>query len=311
MPPQIILENLKRIDLSTLYVSLAIVKEYKAKGESRYNVKYVQTNDPLKNKLRNIIKSKIENSNSVEEYNFDCPEPEGDHVRSINYEETNFSKIYEQLKDLNPEEDIIQNVDELVKAKAYLIILRNDDGIQIVGFKTIPENWKMRRSKGLIPLLYNQNEFQDLDDDNIFSISGTLDLIFYNELLFILSKKSFEYGLNFREGMISKANDFYVEVSNLGTFENLEALTTRVGNNQRYLRKIAMINNLGHFRDMNFIQRIIDLNDTKGWNISIQDDRIVFSEESIDVILTLLQNKRLYSEITEQNFDVDSAKLLN
>ena len=44
--------------------------------------------------------------------------------------------------------DIIEGVEELVRAKAYMIILRNREGIQVVGFKTLPENWKMRQSKG-------------------------------------------------------------------------------------------------------------------------------------------------------------------
>src|SRR5690606_5548110 len=113
-----------------------------------YTVKYVPIDQLLENRLRNIIINHINNSNVVEEYAYDCPEPEADQVRVINYEETDFYRIFDQLTELNPEEDIIEGVEELVKSKAYMIILRNADGIQVVGFKTLPENWRMKRNKG-------------------------------------------------------------------------------------------------------------------------------------------------------------------
>ena len=310
MSHRVILRNLKALNLRRAEVTLALVKEYKQDRVSHYTVKYVPIDEQLESRLRGIITNKIENSNTVEEYSFDCPEPEADQVRAINYEQTDFFKIFEQLETLNPEEDVIADVDELVRAKAYMIILRNRDGIQVVGFKTIPENWKMKKERGLISLLYRENRFEDLEAENVFSISGTVDLLYFNETLFILSKKEFESGLNFREGMIAGANEMYAEVEQLNLFVNMDVLTTRVGNNQRYLRKIATIKNLGHFRNPQFLQRVHELSQAKGWNIEFQNGQIVFTDETLDDILTLLQNKRLHSELTDEDFDVESVKPL-
>jgi hypothetical protein len=302
------LTSLKQLELTTSNVSLAVVKEYKRNRVSQYTVKYVPIDDRLERRLRNIIVNHVNNSNTVEEYAYDCPEPEADQVRAISYEETDFYRIFEQLESLNPEEDIIENIDELVKSKAYMIILRNADGIQVVGFKTLPENWKMKRNKGLIPLLFNENRFEDLEEDNIFSISSIVDLFYFNEFLFILSKRDFERGLNFREGMINNAEELYEEVREMNLFVNMEILTERVGNNQRYLRKMATIRNLGHFRNHVYIQRLQQLSLAKGWNIQFDAEQIVITEETLDDILTLLQNKRLHSELTEEDFDVESSK---
>lgn len=304
------LRNLKQLNLSRANVSLAIVKEYKVDRVSHYDLKYVPIEEKLERRLRNIITSQIERSNSVEDYTYDCPEPEGDLVRGIDYEETDFYKISEILLDLNPEEDIIQDVDELIKAKAYIIILRNREGIKVVGFKTLPENWKMKYSRGLIPLLFSDNSFKDLEEDNVFSISSFIDLFFFDETLFILSKREFEKGLNFRDGMLNNAAELYQEIENLNLFGNMNLLTVRVGNNQRYLRKMATIRNLGHYRNPIFMQRLQHVSELKGWNINFEEGRIIFTEESLDDILTLLQNKRLHSELTDQDFDVESAKPL-
>lgn len=310
MPLRTKFRNLKRLNLQNTEVSLAIVKEYKRNRVSQYEVNYVQINPRLETRLRNIIIRKIEAANTFETYTYDCPEPEEDEVRAINSDETDFFRILEQLQALNPEEDIIEDINELVKAKAYLIILRNDEGIQTVGFKTLPENWKMKRDRGLIPLLYRENRFEDLEEENVFSISSFVDLIYYDEALFILSRKNFESGLNFRDGMIARANELYQEVQETNLFVNMEILTNRVGNNQRYLRKIATIKNLGYYQDANYLLRLRAISEQRNWGIQFQDGQIVITEEHLDAILTLLQNKRLHSELTDETFDVDSAKRL-
>ncbi|MDV3560393.1 hypothetical protein CMU69_12680 [Elizabethkingia anophelis] len=301
---------LKNLNLQNADVSLAIVREYKRNRESKYIVNYVQINPRLETRLRNIVTREINSANTFENYAFDCPEPEADQVRAINYEETDFYRIFEQLQGLNPEEDTIENIEELVKAKAYLIILRNEDGIQVVGFKTLPENWKLKQSKGLIPLLYRENRFEDLEDENVFSISSFVDFIYFNEALFILSKKNFESGLNFRDGMLAKADELYQEVREANLFVNIEILINRVGNNQRYLRKIATIKNLGYYQNSDYLQRLQLINQQRNWGIQFQQGRIVITEETLDDVLTLLQNKRLHSELTDETFDVDSAKRL-
>ncbi len=310
MTNRIKLRNLKQIDLSGSSVSLAIVKQYKSERVSQYDLKYVPIEERLENRLRNIIINQISRSNTVENYTYDCPEPEEDQVRGIDYNETDFHRITEVLNTINPEEDVIGNVDELIKAKAYIIILRNEASIQVIGFKTLPENWKMRHSRGLIPLLYTENSFKDLEDDNVFSISNFIDLFYYDETLFILSKKEFEKGLNFRDGMIDNAGQLFQEVEQLNVFTDLEILRTRVGNNQRYLRKIATIKNLGHYRNPVYLQRLQQVCASKGWNINFVNGQIEVTEESLDEILTLLQNKRLHSELTFEDFDVESAKAL-
>jgi hypothetical protein len=310
MPLRTKFRNLKNVDLKNADVSLAIVKEYKRNRVSQYVVKYVQINPHLETRLRNIVLKKIDGANTFEPYTFDCPEPEGDQIRAINYESTDFYRIFEQLQNLNPEEDIIDNIEELVKAKSYLIILRNEEGIQTVGFKTLPENWKMKKDRGLIPLLYRENRFEDLVEENIFSISSFVDLIYFDEALFILSKKNFEIGLNFRDGMIAKAEELYEEIQKGNSFINVDILISRVGNNQRYLRKIATIKNLGYYQDANYLLRLRTINEQRNWGIKFQDGQIVITEEHLDAILTLLQNKRLHSELTDETFDVDSAKRL-
>lgn len=305
MPFSQVLRDFRNLNLTRTDVSLAIVKEYKRDRVSHYDIKYVKINEHLEKRLRHIVTSKIQNTDTIKEYTYDGTEPEADQLMGIKYEETDFYKILEKLKPLNPEEGIIDNIDELVKAKAYIIILRNRDGIQAIGFKTIPENWKMKKEKGLIPLLFHENRFEDLEQDNVFSISSTIDIMYFNEILFIFSKKEFERGLNFREGMIAEADELYNEVEKMNLFVDLDILKHKVSNNQRYLRKIATIKNLGHYRNPNFLQKMQQICNARNWDVQFQNGHVVFTEETLDTILSILQNKRLHSEFTNEDFDID------
>jgi hypothetical protein len=289
-------------------VSLVVVREYKHDRKSHYILKYVQIDDRLKQRLKQIFKDQINEIHTVEKYTIDCPEPEADEARTINSSNTDFVQIYDQLSKINPAVDIIEGVDELVQSKAYMIVLSNTVGIQAIGFKKVPENWKMKKKKGLISLLFKENRFKDLEEENVFSISNTVEMIYHDDQLYILSKKAFEHALNFRVGMESKADQMYEEVERLKIFVNIDVLREKVGNNQRYLRKITIIKDLGHYNDPQFLEKLQRLNVRKRWNIQFENGQILFTDDTLDDILTILQNKRLHSELTNQDFDVDSAK---
>lgn len=301
---------LKSLPLQEFTCQLAIIHEYKRNRESVYKVKYVKIDSPLQRRLRNVLVKKIDASNTFEPYEFDSPDVEEDQVRSMSYESTDFYRIYEQLKELDQEIDTVKELDEILNTKSYLIVLRNTIGIQLVGFKVLPENWKLKRKKGLIPLLFREEMFEDLQKVDIFNISKELDFIYYDEFLFILSTKNFEKGLNFRNGMMSKADDFYDEVQEMKLFVNLEILKSKVGNNLRYLRKLATIRNLGYYKDDKFLKRLRKISTKRDWNIEFNKSQIVFTEDNLDDVLTLLQNKRLHSEITDETFDVESVKIV-
>ena len=101
MNSQNALHQLKGMDLSELDVSLAIVKEYKRKHISQYNVLYVPINMPVEEKLRQIMADHISNANTITAYSYDQLEPADNEVQAINYEETDFQRILQKLSPLS------------------------------------------------------------------------------------------------------------------------------------------------------------------------------------------------------------------
>ena len=300
--------ELKKESFDNYIFQLAIIKEYKRDRKSHYNIKYVNIDEKLSKRLKFILKDCIRNSNSFEEYKIDGNENDVGEIKGLDYQETDYYKIHEILMEIQPQNELISGIDELVQAKAYLIIVRDKDKIVASGYKILPESWKLKKGKNIISILFKDNKFEDLDDIPVFSISTSIDFIFFQDALFILSKKNFEQGLNFREGMKAKAVVFYDAIDKLGIIKNIDTLKDLIGDNQKYLRKVAVIENLALYKDPEFIKKIVTSSKENNWDIEYINKQFILNENNFETLLTMLQNKRLYSQLTKEFFDVDSVK---
>jgi hypothetical protein len=305
--PATLLNELKGLDLSKTRVHLIIVREYKQARTSRYILRYVDTDKSLNKRLRGIVMAEIAKAQEVEGYAFDAPEPEGGLIRSIDYAETDFHKMYEQYDRLNPEEDKIADVKELARAKGYMIVLTGKDK-EVIGYRRIPESWKPVEDRNLFSVLFHDKTFVDLEDENVFSIANSIEMFYFRETVFILSMQGFEKAMNFREGMMDRAEVLYGEFAEQALFVDLNFLKSKVGNNQRYLRQLAIIENKGYYKDQAFLDTLRVLSAQKHWNIQFVDGQIQITDDNFNDVLTLLQNRRLHSEITNEDFDVGNAK---
>ncbi|MDH6056130.1 Kiwa anti-phage protein KwaB-like domain-containing protein [Umezakia ovalisporum] len=303
------LKNASRLELSA---QLVMVKYSTNRDRTRtYSLKYVPTTEKLEKRLKSVVLKKVEESNDYQDYSLDSLEPEEDGILGLDYSETDFFAIFKQLQTIDPETDVITGVEELELSKSYLIVLRNIDGIQLVGYKALPENWKIKGKKNLLSLLFKDNQFTDVEEGQIFSISKTVDSIYFQETMFILSKKDFERGLNFREGMKANTQNFYNEVQDIGLFVNLNLLSQKVGDNLRLMRKVAQVRNLGHYKNQHFLSKLQAYCGSPGWeDLCFNGGQIVLDDSNIEGVLNALADKRLLSELTQTHYEVDSAKKL-
>ena len=301
------LAALKEIDVQNLEVSLAIVNEYKILGQSRYPIRYVQTTANLRSRLSAMLSDQLGQVQNTREYTFDCPDADQDEFLAIGIEETDFLAIRNAVEPGLPAENYIQGKEELFNAKAYMVIYRNDGDLRLITYTLIPENWKMRQQKRLLSITWNNEAFDQLDNQDVFSIAQNVDLICFGAAIFMASKKRFEQALNFRERVIAEANNFYQEAAQLGLFTNGELLNVRVGRNQRYLRKINMIQTLGHYKNPDFLGQLKIISEDQGWNIQFDGTQIILQEDNIDEVLLLLQHKRLNSPITNRFYDIEGT----
>lgn len=272
--------------------------------KASYKTKSINTRDELKTKLYNIVLKVIEKSGKVIEYE-DLTVDQDDDVLYIESEITDFELI---LVDINKGSDAekVKNIDELKNTWAYVIEIQ-DDKNRVLGVKKLSKEWDMTKNN-FINLIFQQQEFVDLNESNIFKIYNSLDFLWFDGGLYIFDKRNFEKALNFRERLIKSKNEVLEDIKKENILDDVDLLKDSVGENMKYLRKLGQIKKNGYYKFPNYIANLKIVNKQEKWGLRIENDKIIVEEDKIDLILTVLNNGRLKSLVTFETFDVDTKK---
>ena len=92
---------------------------------------------------------------------------------------------------------------------------------------------------------------------------------------------------------------------------NIAVFDTFIGKNATHLRRMAVIKARGYYNDPNFMTRLRNFNQVRGWGIQFDaQGRIVATPEKMRDILHVLIDHRLRSELSENQYDVPSTTLV-
>ena len=294
------LKKLKSLDFNSANVFLWIIKRKLKDKKAVYNVLNVEIEDKLFGKLKKIVKEKIDNCNELRDYSHFTEDQDND-VLTLNYKETDFSQVYSEIQK-GSDNLKAEKIEDLSDAWAYVIELKNN--FHLLTFTKIPETWDLKKKTGLLSLIFVEKKFKDLDDNPIFRIQKKIDFFHFEGILFVLDKKKFESGLNFREGMKANRDLVLDDFEKLEIVDDVDKLRERIGDSMKYLRKISMIKNNGYYKNKDFMSKLIQANKKEKWGLRIENNKIVITEDNFEDVLTLLNNDRLKSPITEETFDV-------
>jgi hypothetical protein len=298
------LQAVKRINWSQSAVSFYVIKRKLIRREAQYEVLQVNVDDNLRRKIKSATTGKIDRSNQAIEYDFNTADQDDD-LLGISTAETDLQGIIDTLlRDDDP--PTATRYEELVDSWVYLARLDVAGNPPLFAVRRVSESWSTKKVHQLINMIFQGNMLVDLDQQEIFRIDGQVDFFAYNGTTFIANKKNFETALNFREGMEKNRDEIVEEFSSLRLFEDVDSISSLVGNNIRRLRKLSQVKQAGYYRQEHFLINLKRVNEEEGWGITYSaEGKIMVNEDDIDTVLRVLNNDRLTSKINEENFDVD------
>lgn len=306
--PENKLKKLKSSNLNKADVYLWIVnKKLQRDKTAKYRVLSVEINDKVSEKLKRIVKGNVDKSNHLQEYSY-LTEDQDDRIFTISYKETDFFSIYSEISK-GIDAPRAKEKEDLLNTSAYIVQIK-DHNFEVLSFTPTDESWKPKKRTEKIPLLFKEKKLIDLEEESVFRIQKKIGFFYFEEIMFILNKKSVESGLNFREGMKTNRDLVLMDFETLRIVDNIEKLREEIGENTLYLRKISMIKNNGYYKDQNFMTGLIAANKTEDWGLQIVNNQIVVTDDNIKAILTVLNDDRLKSPITRKTFDVHVKKPL-
>jgi len=303
---QKLITELRKQDFKPWTLNLWLVKRKLVDKEASYTVLRVDVEPKLQRKLKNGVVERVQRKDyAVEDYSFETADQD-DRVFTIDASETDFVAIQKEIQKGHDNEKA-NSFDDLLDSWAYVVTLKREEK-QLYALRKINKLSKAKRVKSLSSLLFKNHMLIDLGEEQVFTIDTQVDFFEYEGRVFITNKKEFESALNFRKGMEENRDTVLSEFDTLGLFQDTEPIRQTVGTNLHFLRRVSAIKKSGYYKDKTFISKLIQLNSSEKWGLTIKDNKIVVTEKNVELVLTLLNNSRLKSPINDEVFDAQVKK---
>jgi hypothetical protein len=296
------LQHLKTLQLNKGGARLWIMKRTLKSGAASYHLASVKTDAHLQRKLVQIVAGAVNAASRVQVYDYLTADQDEDTALGLDVAETDLSVIADQIAQGSDAPQITEP-EGLFDSWAYAVELTVSKE-QIIGVRKISEGWKLKQQDRFLSAIFKDHMLLDYEDEPVFKLDKFIDFFAYGGGLFILDKKRFEAAMNFRAGMESHMTALLEEFETLDLVTDVEIIRTKAVARLSHLRKIAMIKNSGYFRLPGYMAKVKQVCAEKKWNIQFDGDKVIVTEENVELLLTLLNNDRLASLLTEEIFDV-------
>lgn len=299
------IQDLQALDLSRAVVSLWLVHRQLRNKQASYKVLKVEVETALAKKLKQKMLSAIDGVAQLQPYQFITTDLGRDGLL-LAADDTDFATIKSAI-DHHDGDAVLSSMSQLEKSWGYVTCLRIDDQL-VYGYRKTGSSFKTKNVGGYFS--FHNNVLIDLDHDKIFTLDLAVDFFCDGNDLIILNKNNFESAMNFRQGMEAHRDETLQDFEQLGLFADVGPLREAIGGNINMLRKVAAVHHNGYYKNPNYMRRLAELNQQRGWGLDIEDGKIAVNAENATLILTLLNNDRLMSELTDETFDVNQKSIV-
>lgn len=300
------LQTLRGTDFKHWLTTFWLVKRKLSQQQAKYSVLKVDTDARLEQKLKHAVIAKISDQGyQLDAYDFLTTDQDNG-LLTIESAATDVTLIQAEI-DKGTANPKVEKYEDLLDSWAMVIKLEHQDKA-LYAYRKIHKFTNPAKLAHVSFLQFKDQELKDLDQQEIFTIDTQVDFFSYEGTTFIANKKEFESTLNFRAGMEKNRDVVLQEFVDLNIFSDASLLKEHIGANLNYLRKVSSIQKSGYYKDAQFLQELVKVNEQKGWGLVIENGAIVINEASIDLVLTLLNNGRLESPINHEMFDAPVKK---
>ena len=303
------MKAVKAFDLKQWTPIFWLVKRKIANQIASYSVLRVNTDKKLQNRLRGYLKQQLQNRDfHLTEYDFNNTDGD-DTLFTMSTEATDFVKVEKAINDSFNNAHATEYKD-LLNSWAYVVVFEKDQE-KLFAWRKINALTQPKKAITRQAFFFHDQKLVDVEDKEVFLIDPRFDFFVYEGIFFIANKREFESSMNFREGMKMKAAEVIKDFTNSGTISNVSLIEKYVGDNLHHLRKMASILKAGYYKQSDYIKKMIAVSKKEGWELKVENGKIIVEEGTIELLLKLLNNDRLRSPINDEVFDAAAKARVN
>ncbi|MBL4831954.1 MAG: DUF4868 domain-containing protein [Aliivibrio sp.] len=299
------INDLQKFDFNNSYVKLWVFKSYsRADKDPSFTGRWVDTTDDVIQTLRKIAQDQIEKIEEVQEYSLLAQNNEASAL-SISTIETHGGLITQAAAE-ETEDCKVKKITEIINSDFYVAKFIHDDKI-VYAVKKTTSGWKTKKAFNTRRLFFQDNQLT-LNKEPYFEIANSIDLFIVDDNIFCLHKKRSESILYYKQAHINDFIKLQQDIKFSGIFAEMGPLIKYIGNNKIHLRRASAIKEKGHFKDQDFINRLIANQEKYKLNIQFdKEGKIIATAETASDIITVFLDHRLASGFSEDIYDVQNT----
>lgn len=304
--PTRVFKKLKSVDFGQWTVTFWLVKRKTAHRDASYSVLRVDIDAKLTKRFKTYLKRQLQSRDfHLDEYDFSNADAD-DVLLTLASDTTDFPKV-ERAIEQGFDNPRAKEYSDLLNSWAYVIHLEHG-GEHVYAWRKINAMTQPKKVESRKALFFQNHRLTDIAEDEVFLVDPHFDFFVYEGITFIAHKREFESSMNFREGMKSHGSKLLAQFESLAFFSDVAPIREFVGDNLHHLRKLASIRKAGYYQQPDYLKRLTEVSVEEGWELKIENGKIVVESGTIELLLKLLNNDRLRSPINQEVFDSAAKK---
>jgi len=294
----------RQFDYENTTVQLWVFK--KSTTPAKFRAWHVRTDAQVENLFRKAIRSEVSRITESIAYSHLSQNNENSCLEH-SLEESEGLIALLQVVDAPEAENTDAQLKQLKGAVGYLVKFQSGDQTVYAVRKTAP-TWKPTVRNKMINAIFVNGELSAVPDES-FTFDSYFDFYCLNETIFVASKRAYESTVSDKRAYSRCFDDLTVDPQFIAVFNDIEPLRQYVGKNAIQLRRMTVIQQKALYAMPQFLERVKNVSDARNWGINFdQNGKIVLCENTVRVVIQVLLDHRLLSEVTEKIYDVPDAE---
>lgn len=298
-------DELKNFNFLACDVFLWVFK--KSTTVNKFNAQYVRTDPDLEVSFKSMANIEIIRLVEFSPYSY-LAENHENGCLSAPILGSDFEFLKRQVDRPEPEHSVT-GVKDLEGAEGYVVKFFHN-GRTVYAVKKSSTTWKTAYPKKFINMVFRNGELSTAEDKS-FSIEKNFDFYCVNETAFVAQKRAFESVMQYKTGFAQAFVQLRQNAQFSGLFTDLQPLIVYVGTNSIQLRRMATIEKKNIYSAQTFLPNLQQVNIRHGWGLNFDpvSNKIVPCPQTAKMILEVLLDHRLMSEVTNHVYIVPDAVL--
>jgi hypothetical protein len=298
--------NWRQFDYDNSTVQLWVFK--KSAAAAKFRAWHVRTDEKVETLFRDTIKSETSRITETVAYSHVSQNNECSCLQHPLEESEGLIALL-QIVDTPEAENTDAQLKQLKGAAGYVVKFQQGGETVYAIRKTAP-TWRPAMRKKMINVIFLNGELSVVPEES-FTFDSYFDFYCLNETIFVASKKAYESAVSDKAVYKKCFDDLAVDPQFISIFTDLAPLKNYIGQNAMHLRRMTVIQQKALYTRPDFSSRLKAVSEVRGWGIKFDgNDKIDVCAETARVVLQVLLDHRLLSEVTENTYDVPDAEIV-